>query len=65
MIKSINTNEIPLQDLVVAGIIIFIISTIIANIYNPLWGATYAFGNIIILTFLGWLYKESWSYPNK
>ena len=65
MINSINLNQLPIQDLVVSGLIIFIMSTIIANIYNPLLGALYAFGNIITLTFLSWLYKESWSDPSK
>ena len=65
MISSINLNVLPIQDLVVSGLIIFIMSTIIANIYNPLFGILYAFGNILTLTFLGWLYKETWSEPSK
>ena len=65
MINSINLNHLPIKDLVVSGLIIFIISTIIANIYNPLLGILYAFGNIITLTFLSWLYKETWSDPSK
>ena len=56
----INTKDLPIEDILISGVIIFVISTIVANIYNPLWGATYAFGNIITLTFLGWLYKDSW-----
>jgi len=40
-------------------------STIIANIYDPLLGVTYAFGNILTLTFLSWLYKETWNDPSK
>ena len=40
-------------------------ATIIANIYDPLLGITYAFGNILTLTFLSWLYKETWNYPRK
>ena len=63
MINSINFNHLPIQDLVVSGLIIFITSTIIANIYDPLLGITYAFGNILTLTFLSWLYKESWNDP--
>jgi len=51
--------------LVISGLIIFIMSTIIANIYDPLLGITYAFGNILTLTFLSWLYKETWSDPRK
>jgi len=57
----INTQDLPIKDLIIATLIIFITSTLIANIYNPLWGITYAFGNILILVFLGWLYEDSWS----
>ena len=65
MISSINLNHLPVQDLVLSGLIIFIMSTIIANIYDPLLGIIYAFGNIITLSFLSWLYKETWSDPSK
>ena len=65
MISSINLNHLPIKDLFFSGLIIFIMSTIIANIYNPLLGILYAFGNIITLTFLSWLYKETWSDPSK
>jgi len=65
MISSVNLKDLPIQDLVISGLIIFIMSTIIANIYDPLLGITYAFGNIITLSFLSWLYKENWSDPNK
>ena len=65
MINSVNLKDLPIHDLVISGLIIFIMSTIIANIYDPLLGITYAFGNIVTLTFLSWLYKESWSDPGK
>ncbi len=65
MINSINLKHLPVQDLIVSGLIIFIMSTIIANIYNPLLGIIYALGNILILTFLSWLYKDTWSDPSK
>jgi len=65
MISSINLKNLPVQDLIFSGLIIFIMSTIIANIYNPLLGTIYAFGNILTLTFLSWLYKETWSDPSK
>ena len=65
MVSSINLKDLPIQDLVISGLIIFIMSTIIANIYDPLLGITYAFGNILTLTFLSWLYKETWSDPMK
>ena len=61
MINSINTENLPIKDLTLAGIIIFLLSIIIANIYNPLWALLYIFGNIITLTFLSWLYQDSWS----
>ena len=61
----VNLKDLPIQDLVISGLIIFIMSTIIANIYDPLLGITYAFGNILSLTFLSWLYKETWSDPKK
>ena len=65
MINSVNFNHLPIQDLVVSGVIILIMSTIIANIYDPLLGITYALGNIVTLTFLSWLYKETWNDPSK
>ena len=65
MINSVDLNHLPIKDLFVSGLIIFIISTIIANIYNPLLGVLYAFGNIFTLTFLSWLYKDSWNDPKK
>ena len=65
MISSVNLKDLPIKDLAVSGLIIFIVSTIIANIYNPLLGIVYTFGNIITLTFLSWLYKETWSDPRK
>ena len=64
MINSINFKDLPIKDLVVSGLIIFIMSTIIANIYDPLLGITYAFGNILSLIFLSWLYQETWSDPS-
>ena len=65
MISSIDLNHLPIQDLVISGLIIFIMSTIIANIYNPLLGIIYAFGNILTLIFLSWLYQETWNDPSK
>ena len=63
MNNSINTENLPIKDLFVSGLIIFIMSTILANIFNPLLGVAYAFGNIFTLTFLGWLYQDTWSNP--
>ncbi len=63
MNNSVNTENLPIKDLFFSGLIILIMSTILANIFNPLWGVAYAFGNIFTLTFLGWLYQETWSDP--
>ena len=65
MINSVNLNHLPIQDLVGSGLIILIMSAIIANIYDPLLGIIYAIGNILTLTFLSWLYQETWSDPSK
>ena len=65
MTNSVNFNHLPLKDLVFSGLIIFIMSTIIANIYDPLLAILYAFGNILTLTFLSWLYQDTWSDPSK
>ena len=63
MKNSINIENLPIKDLLVSALIIFIMSTILANIFDPLWGIAYVFGNILTLTFLGWLYQETWSKP--
>ena len=60
MTNSIDTKHLPIKDLILSGLIIFIMSTIIANVYNPLWGFIYTFGNILTLVFLSWLYQDSW-----
>ena len=65
MISSVNLKDLPIKDFVISGLIIFIMSTIIANIYDPLLGITYAFGNILTLSFLSWLYKDTWSDSRK
>ena len=65
MLSSVNLKDLPVQDLVISGLIIFIMSIIIANVYDPLIGIIYAFGNILTLTFLSWLYKDTWNDPSK
>ena len=61
MINSIDTKHLHVKDLIISGLIIFIMSTIIANIYNPLWAFIYAFGNVLTLSFLSWLYQDTWN----
>ncbi len=61
MVNSINLEHLPVKDLIITGLIIFIMSTIIANIYNPLWAFIYALSNILTLSFLSWLYQDTWN----
>ncbi len=61
MFNSINLEHLPVKDLIITSLIIFIMSTIIANIYNPLWAFIYAFSNILTLSFLSWLYQDTWN----
>tara|TARA_Y100001970_G_C14209327_1_gene845984 strand:+ start:2017 stop:2214 length:198 start_codon:yes stop_codon:yes gene_type:complete len=65
MFSTINLDKLPLNDLFYSGLIIFIMSIILANIFNPLIALTYALVNILTLTFLGWLYQETWSDQTK
>ena len=65
MFNSLNYDNLPIRDLLYTALIIFVMSTIISNIYNPLWGVIYAFVNIITLAFLGWLYQDTWNDPIK
>ena len=65
MFNSINTEDLPIMDLIISGLIIFIMSIIIANIYDPLLASIYVLGNVVFLTFLSWLYKETWNDPKK
>ena len=62
MMNSVDFKHLPIQDLVISRLIIFIISTIIANIYDPLLGITYVFTNILTLTFwVGYKRDLEWS----
>tara|TARA_Y100001968_G_C19219642_1_gene649059 strand:+ start:469 stop:666 length:198 start_codon:yes stop_codon:yes gene_type:complete len=65
MFSTINLDKLPLNDLFYSGLIIFIMSIILANIFNPLIALIYALVNILTLTFLGWLYQETWSDQTK
>ena len=61
MINAFDTKSLPTKDLLVSGLIIFVVSTLIAKLYDPLWGFIYAFGNVLTLAFLSWLYQDSWN----
>ena len=61
MIYSYNYKSLPIKDLVLSGFIILTTSILISKLYDPIWGVTYALGNVLILTFLRWLYQDSWN----
>ena len=46
MIKSIYTKVILIKNIAEFDLIIFIASTIIADLYNQFWRFIYAFANI-------------------
>ena len=46
MIKSIYNKALLIKGIAESDLIIFIASTIIADLYNQFWGFIYAFGNI-------------------
>ena len=53
-----NFNKIPKLDLAVSSVIIILVSTFVGKIYNPIWGISYMFANILFLTLLNWLYGD-------
>ena len=61
MIYSSNYKSLPIKDLVLSGFIIFTTSILISKLYDPIWGVSYAMCNVLILTFLRWLYQDSWN----
>ena len=56
---NLKFQDLPFKDLMFSGLIIFVMSSIVANIYNPLLGFVYAISNVLSLTFLRWLYRNS------
>ena len=52
------------RDLVVSAVFIIIISTLVSNIYQPVWGYVYAVVNLLVLTIFS-LFKDSWSINKK
>ena len=63
--NAFNFNNLPIKDLVLSSLIILIMSLITASLYNHLVGYIYALGNIATLSFLSWLYKDTWNNPIK
>ena len=56
--------KLTASDLVISAFFIITISTLVSNIYQPIWGYVYAVVNILALTIFS-LFKDSWSINKK
>jgi len=52
------------RDLVLSAFFIITISTIVSNLYRPIWGYFYAIVNLVILTLFS-MFIDSWSINKK
>ena len=62
--KTEFKSEVSFRDITISGLFIIIISTVVSNLYRPMWGIIYALVNIIVLTLFS-LFKDSWSINKK
>ena len=56
--------KLTVRDLVISALFIITISTLVSNIYQPVWGYIYAVVNLLVLTLFS-LFKDSWSINKK
>ena len=56
--------KLTARDLVISAFFIITISTLVSNIYQPVWGYVYAVVNMLALTIFS-LFKDSWSINKK
>ena len=56
--------KLSARDLGISAFFIIIISTVVSNIYKPIWGYVYAVVNLVVLTLFS-LIKDSWSINKK
>ena len=56
--------KLSIRDLTLSGLFVVVASTIISNLYRPIWGIIYAVINLIVLTFIS-IFKDSWSINKK
>ena len=52
------------RDLIVSAFFIITISTIVSNLYKPIWGYVYAVVNLLVLTIFS-IFKDSWTINQK
>ena len=56
--------KLSIRDLTLSGLFIIVASTVVSNLYRPIWGIIYALANLIVITFIS-LFKDSWSINKK
>ena len=56
--------NLSIIDLSISGLFIIIASTMVSNLYRPIWGIIYTVVNLIVLTLFS-LFKDSWSINKK
>ena len=56
--------KLSTNDLLISALLIITISTLVSNIYQPVWGYVYAVVNMLALTIFS-LFKDSWSINKK
>jgi len=52
------------RDLTISGLFIIVASTLISNLFLPMWGIIYAVINLLVLTLFS-IFKDSWSINKK
>ena len=56
--------KLSASDLAISAFFIITISTIVSNLYRPMWGYVYAVANLVILTLFS-LFIDAWSLKKK
>ena len=52
------------RDLAISAFLIITVSTVVSNLYQPIWGYFYAVVNLVVLTLFS-LLRDSWSLNKK
>jgi len=56
--------KLSTKDLIISAFFIITLSTIVSNIYRPIWGYVYAIINLIVLSLIS-IFMDSWSINKK
>ncbi len=50
--------KLSAKDLIISAFLIITISTLVSNLYRPIWGYVYAIVNLVVLTLFS-IFKDS------